>query len=532
MAVAQALELPLLARAGILAPVRPDKLVRMADALRRYGATPAAACAASAARYGPATAIVDERGELSYDALEARTSDLAAGLADLGVRSGQTVAIMCRNHRGLLEGVIAAGKLGAHALLLNTGFAAPQLAEVIARESATAVVFDEEFRELVAPALDGRLGVVAWTDDPGAPRDEPTLEALIATGDGRRLPAPAGHGRFVLLTSGTTGTPKGARRDSAPRGLGLAGALLSKIPMRTGEVTYVAAPAFHSLGFGHAMLTLALGGTLVLRRHFDPQETLAAVAEHRCRVLVLVPVMLKRILDLPDDVRAGYDVSSLRVVHATGSAMGAVLARRALQEFGDVLYSLYGSTEVAWVTIATPQDLRAAPGCAGRPPRATEVRLYDADGRRAARGKGGRIFVRNPMTFSGYTDGATKEVIDGFMSTGDVGHFDEDGRLYVDGRDDEMIVSGGENVFPSEVEDLLHRLPGVADAAVVGVRDDEFGQRLKAFVVLAPGSDLDEAAVQSHVRANLARYKVPREVIFTDAIPRNTTGKILKRELV
>ncbi len=531
MAVDQALELPLLVQAGILAPIRPDKLVRMADALRRYGATPAGVCAASAARYGSAIAIVDERGELTYDELEARTGDLAAGLSALGVQADQTVAVMCRNHRGLLEAVIAAGKLGAHALLLNTGFAAPQLTEVVAREGAAVVVFDEEFRGLVAPALNGRLGVVAWTDGASTPAGEPTLDALIASGDGRRLPAPPGHGRFVLLTSGTTGTPKGARRDSAPRGLGLAGALLSKIPMRTGEVTHVAAPAFHTLGFGHALLTLVLGGTLVLRRHFDPEAVLAAVAGHRCRVLVLVPVMLKRILDLPDDVRARYDVCSLRVIHATGSAMGAVLAQRALDEYGDVLYSLYGSTEVAWVTIATPQDLRAAPGCAGRPPRATEVRLYDGDGRRATQGASGRIFVRNPMTFSGYTDGGTKEVVDGFMSTGDVGHFDAAGRLYVDGRDDEMIVSGGENVFPSEVEDLLHRLPGVADVAVVGVRDEEFGQRLKAFVVPAPDTELDEATVQAHVRANLARYKVPRDVIFVNEIPRNTTGKILKREL-
>jgi fatty-acyl-CoA synthase len=386
MAVDQALVLPLLVQAGILAPVRPDKVVRMADALRRYGATPAAACAASAARYGPATAIADERGELTYDELEARTSDLAAGLAGLGVHAGQTVAVMCRNHRGLLEAVIAAGKLGAHALLLNTGFAGPQLAEVADREGAGVVVFDEEFRDLVTPALEGRLGVVAWTEVDDGLGGDPTLEALIAAGDGRGLPAPPEHGRFVLLTSGTTGTPKGARRDTAPRGLGLAGALLSKIPMRTGEPTHVAAPAFHTLGFGHALLTLVLGGTLVLRRHFDPEAALAAVAEHRCRVLVLVPVMLKRILDLPDDVRARYDVSGLRVIHATGSAMGAALAQRALEEYGDVLYSLYGSTEVAWVTIATPQDLRAAPGCAGRPPRGTGVRLYDADGRRVPRG--------------------------------------------------------------------------------------------------------------------------------------------------
>ncbi len=224
-------------------------------------------------------------------------------------------------------------------------------------------------------------------------------------------------------------------------------------------------------------------------------------------------------------------MSALRIIHATGSAMGAPLAQRALDEYGDVLYSLYGSTEVAWVTIATPQDLRAAPGCAGRPPRATTVRLLDDDGRRVPEGQPGRIFVKNPMTFGGYTDGQTKQVVDGHMSTGDVGHFDAGGRLHVDGRDDDMIVSGGENVFPSEVEDLLARHGGVDDVAVIGVDDAEFGQRLKAFVVRTPSTDLDSGTLTGHVRSQLARHKVPREVVFVDVIPRNATGKVLKREL-
>ncbi len=532
MAVDQALELPLLARAGVLAPVRPDRLVRMADALRRYGAGPAAACAASAARYGDAPALHDDLGRLSFTELEARTNALADAFGGLGVTAGATVAVMCRNHRGLLEAMIAAGKVGAHVVLMNTGFAAPQLAAVAEREGVGVVVFDEDLRALVAGALPGRLGIVAWTDPGETPAGgEPTLEQLIASGDGRHLPAPPSHGRFVLLTSGTTGTPKGATRATAPRGLGLAGALLSKIPMRAGERTHVAAPAFHTLGFGHTLLTLVLGGELVLHRRFDPERTLAAVADERCRVLVLVPVMLKRILDLPDDVRARYDTSALRIIHATGSAMGATLAQRALDEYGDVLYSLYGSTEVAWVTIATPPDLRAAPGCAGRPPRSTSVRLLDGDGVPVPRGAAGRIFVRNPMLFSGYTDGGSKEVVDGHMSTGDVGHLDGGGRLHVDGRDDEMIVSGGENVFPSEVEALLMDQPEVHDVAVVGVADDEFGQRLKAFVVRAPGATLDAADVQTRVREGLARFKVPREVVFLDELPRNATGKVLKREL-
>ena len=219
------------------------------------------------------------------------------------------------------------------------------------------------------------------------------------------------------------------------------------------------------------------------------------------------------------------------MIAVSGSALPGELALRVMDHFGPVLYNLYGSTEVAWATIAGPEDMRAAPGTAGRAPHGTVVRLYDEEGRSVAPGQTGRIFVGNDMAFDGYTGGGGKEVIAGLMSTGDVGHFDEDGRLFVDGRDDEMIVSGGENVFPREVEDLLADHPAVVEAAVVGVADDEWGQRLRAVVVLVGGAAAGEAELQDYVKANLARYKVPREVLFVAELPRNATGKVLKREL-
>src|SRR6478672_1423475 len=293
----------------------------------------------------------------------------------------------------------------------------------------------------------------------------------------------------------------------------------------------IAAPMFHSWGFAHFTLALPLASTLVLRRKFDPEETLRAVSQHRATALAVVPVMLQRILELPRETIARYDTSSLRVIAASGSVLPGELATRTMDTFGDVLYNLYGSTEVAWATIATPADLRAAPGTAGRPPMGTIVKLLDADGREAAPGEGGRIFVANEMMFEGYTGGGGKEIVDGLMSTGDVGRFDADGRLFVEGRDDEMIVSGGENVFPREVEDLLSDHPDIEEAAVVGVPDDDFGQRLRAFVVLRHPGALDAEAVQAYVKQNLARYKVPRDVLFIDQLPRNATGKVLKREL-
>ena len=293
----------------------------------------------------------------------------------------------------------------------------------------------------------------------------------------------------------------------------------------------IAAPMFHSWGFAHFTLALPLASTLVLRRRFDPEDTLRAVAQHRASALAVVPVMLQRILELPQETIARYDTHALKVIAVSGSALPGELATRAMDVFGDVVYNLYGSTEVAWATIATPADLRAAPGTAGRPPLGTIVKLLDAEGREARPGEGGRIFVANELVFEGYTGGGGKEIVGGLMSTGDVGHFDAAGRLFVDGRDDEMIVSGGENVFPREVEDLLADNEQIEEAAVIGVDDAEWGQRLKAFVVPRNGAQLSEDTVKGYVKENLARYKVPREVVFLDELPRNATGKVLKREL-
>jgi acyl-CoA synthetase (AMP-forming)/AMP-acid ligase II len=397
------------------------------------------------------------------------------------------------------------------------------------RENPAGLVYDEDFANLVHDGGEGRIRFVGWSE-PGADLADPSLEDLIAKGSTVNLTPPAEPGRVVILTSGTTGAPKGAARKQPDSPLPLA-ALFSKIPLKARETTVIAAPMFHSWGFGHFTLALPLSSTIVLRRRFDPEETLRAVAEHRATALAVVPVMLQRILELPIETIKSYDTHALKIISLSGSALPGELAIRAMDTFGDVLYNLYGSTEVAWATIATPADLRAAPGTAGKPPLGTVVKLLDEQGHEVPQGHNGRIFVANEMVFEGYTGGGGKEIVEGLMSTGDVGRMDAAGRLFVDGRDDEMIVSGGENVFPREVEDLLADHEGVEEAAVIGVEDEKFGQRLKAFVVSRDGSGLDEEAVKEYVKHNLARYKVPREVVFVDELPRNATGKVLKREL-
>jgi fatty-acyl-CoA synthase len=514
-----------LAETGMM---NPGLLINMGLAARKWGLTPAVGFAAGARRHPDKVALVDEIGELSYGEVHDRTNRLANALVELGVQPGQGVGVMCRDHRGFIDASVALAKIGADTLYLNTGFAAPQLADVMEREGAVGLIYDQEFAKLLDKVkTDHRI--VAWVDDE-AGNDDPTLEALIEKGSTDEPSKPEKEGRIVILTSGTTGTPKGAPRKSV-KGLGPLVSFLSKIPLRTGEMTHIAAPLFHSWGMAHLTIAQGLGSSVSIRRKFDPEETLEAIDKYKPTVLAVVPVMLQRILDLPQGVRAKYDTSSLRVIAASGSALSGKLATRTMDSFGDILYNLYGSTEVAWASIAIPEDMRAAPDTAGKPPVGTVVKIFDNDGKELPIGETGRIFVGNDMLFEGYTGGGNKEFIDGLMSSGDVGHLDDEGRLFVEGRDDDMIVSGGENVFPAEVEDLIGGHDAVEEVAVIGVDDEQYGQRLKAFVVTRDGSSLTEDDVKAYVREHLARYKIPREVTFVDELPRNTTGKVLKRDL-
>ncbi|HXF32460.1 MAG TPA: AMP-binding protein [Solirubrobacterales bacterium] len=518
-----------LREAGVIAPMRPDKAIRVASTFLRWGASPATGVATAAIEHPHEIAILDERGSLTWERLHKRSNALAHAFAAMGIGPGDGVGIMARNHRGFLEATLASAKLGASALYLNTMFSGPQLVDVMKREGPKALVYDEEFEDLLSGVEPGVRRIVAWHDG-APPAGATTLEQLMADGDDSDHQPPPDKPRFVILTSGTTGTPKGAQRTS-PDGLMALAAVLDMIPYRRGSTIMIAAPLFHSWGFFHFVVSLPTASTMVLRRRFDPEGTLAAIERTRADVLGAVPVMVQRILGLPSEVLDRYKLPSLRVVSLSGSALPGELATLWMDRFGDSIYNLYGSTEVAYATIATPADLRAAPGTAGRPPRGTVVKLLDDQGKEVPRGEVGRIFVGNEMRMEGYTGGGNKEAIDGLLSSGDVGHIDEEGRLFVDGRDDEMIVSGGENVFPREVEDCLADLDGIAEVAVIGVEDAEFGQRLAAFVVLEQGVTLSEADLGAHVKANLASYKTPREVEFMDELPRNATGKVLKRVL-
>jgi len=473
--------------------------------------------AVGAARWPHRAAMIDDDGSITYRELLARTEALAGALGLQGVGPGQAVGILCRNGRGFVEAVFGTAVLGADVVLLNTDFQTDALAGALDSHRIQTVVCDDEFADRVR-AADESVTVI----DPAAATERP----------GQRRPKVAAAGRIVLLTSGTTGRPKGVPRkpDIAPA-LGVGASILDRTGLRVGSRIAVAVPMFHGLGFGMLILTMTLGGTALTLRRFDAEATLAQASQHRADGFTAVPVMLARILDLPDDVRAQHPLPSLRVVISSGARLDPSLARRFSDAYGDVIYNGYGSSEVGIGSLATPADLRETPETVGRPVAGTPVRIIDERGKPVGPQVTGRVYVGGELTFDTYTGGETKDVVADMMSTGDMGYFDEEGRLYIVGREDDMIVSGGENVYPRAVENALAEHPDVADNAVIGVPDDDYGERLAAFVVPQPDASVDASQLRDYLKDKVSRYEQPRDIEIVSEIPRNPAGKVQRNEL-
>lgn len=514
-------------RAGIITAMRPDKYLRIAAAMARENMSVTSGFAASAQRCPNRPGLVDELGTLTWQQVDQQADALAAGLQALPGGEPKVLGIMARNHRGFVLSLIAANRIGADVLLLNTSFAAPAMAEVVNRESVDAVIYDEEFTDTVDRALSDRpiaARIVAWTDTHA---HDATVAKLVEQHRGEEPRRAEEKSKVILLTSGTTGTPKGAKHSGG--GTEVLKSILDRTPWHTEERVVIVAPMFHAWGFSQLAFAASMACTIVTRRKFDPEATLELVDRHRAKGLCVVPVMFDRIMELPENVLNRYDGRTLRFAAASGSRMRPDVVIAFMDRFGDIIYNNYNATEAGMIATATPADLRAAPDTAGRPAEGTEIRILDTEFRQVPTGEVGTIYVRNSTQFDGYTSGTTKDFHEGFMSSGDVGYLDQAGRLFVVGRDDEMIVSGGENVYPIEVEKVLAGHPDVAEAAVIGADDAQYGQRLVAFVVLSGAVTPDE--LKAYVRENLANYKVPREITVLAELPRNSTGKIDRRQL-
>lgn len=480
---------------------------------------------------GDKLAIHDRKGTLTWSELDLAANKMADALQAAGVRPGDRVAAVLRNGREFVQVAFGTQKMGVASCPLNT-FAKPkELAATFDNSRAKILFYDTDHAEQIRAAGIEDVPLVFTGDPSRALEGSISFDAFVG-GSSEQPPPPftrkGGAPRIIIQTSGTTGTPKGASRDASATGLGALANLIKIVPYHRDDVILIPTPMFHSFGLVSLSIGSGLGATMVLPHKFDPQETLSLIETHRATAVSLVPVMIRRILSLPDEVKSRYDLSSLRILLVSGSAMGRDLRHEATDLFGDVIYDLYGSTEVGWVSIATPEDIREHPISVGKPSPGIEVAIFSPKGARVATGQTGEIHVKSRYVFEGYTSGDRKDEREGYMSIGDLGRLDREGFLYVESRADDMVIIGGENVYPIEVEDTITSIEGVSDAAVVGVEDDEYGQILIAFVE----GNVDEDLVRKTCKEELASYKVPKRVEVLDELPRTGTGKVLKRKLI
>lgn len=518
---------------GALHPIGPAAAVSIARGYHAYGPSLGLLIAVSAARHPDRIALIDESGAVTYRELMRRSEAIAAALHSLAPDL-RTVGILCRNHRGFVEAVIAGSRLGCELVFLNTELPAAQLARILERHAPDILVHDDEYLAALAEAGYPGIQVRGWRD--AQVRSElPTLDQLAR----QRHPSPPPArqpARITLLTSGTSGMAKGVARKIGLRpALEAAASLAAAARLSHRDIAIVAPPFFHGFGLGALAGQLALGATAVTRRRFDPELALADIQRHRATVFIGVPIMIQRLAALPDEIRRRYDLSALRLALTGAAPISPNTIAKFLRDFGPRLVNGYGSTEAGVVSIATPADLAYSPKTVGRPILGVSVRILRADRTPAAIGETGTVFVRGGLGFNGYTadragSAPIKEVRDGYVNVGDMGHLDAQGRLYIDGRDDEMIVSGGENIYPREVENALSEHPAVADVIVVGIADPEYGQVLRAYLVTTDADPGDDALAQ-HIRTRLERYKVPKQFVRLSELPRNPSGKVLRHRL-
>jgi fatty-acyl-CoA synthase len=442
-------------------------------------------------------AVHDRHGTLTWKELDERANRAANMLTALGLQGNDRVAMVLRNGREMVEVALGAQKLGIIACPLNTWAKTKELEATLDQSDPKVLVYDTKHADQVKKVVKGNVDLVSVGAQADALDGSFDYETLLAESSAAPPPPFArntGAAKIVIHTSGTTGTPKGAARNASAAGLGPLANLIGRVPYRRDDVIFCPAPMFHSFGLATFTFGAALGATMVLPEKFDPEASLEWIEKYKATAASFVPVMLRRIVSLDDDIKKKYDLSSLRIVMASGSVLSTDLRKAATELFGEVIYDLYGSTEIGWVAIATPDDMKSRPKTVGKP----------------------------------VESGESKDERDGYMAIGDYGKLDDDGYLFVESRTDDMVVVGGENVYPIEIEQVIESIDGVSEVTVLGVQDEEYGEVLAAFIV----GTADVSSIEKRCKDELASYKVPKRIEVRDDLPRNATGKIVKRELI
>ena len=489
----------------------------------------------------PATPGVDGRARdrvWSFAELDRAIDRAARALTRRGVGRGTAVVFALKNRAEAIVLPAAVSRLGGSSVTISWRSTPSEIEYLVGHSGARVVLFDADIADAVrvAQARVPALAADAWIAVGGAAEGFPAFDALVAdaaTGE-VVVDADTGDAAVVIYTSGTTGRPKGAVRKFPKDALSGAMAFIGETPLRVGQTHLCVCPLYHSTAFGFVELTYILGGSIVLLPDFKPETFLWAVRTYRVETTAVVPTMLHRLMELGADTVRSHDTSSLTAIFSGGAPLPASLATEVMDTVGEKLWNFYGATETGLVTVAGPKDLRASPGTIGHRVPGNEIRLVDEQGRDCPVGSVGELYVRSSLMVEGYAkdpDATKSSMLEGFFSVGDLARVDGRGCYHLEGRKRDMIISGGVNVYPAEVEAALDAHPDVSEAAVLGVPDKEWGERVRAFVVRRAGTTLDEAALREHCKQRLAGPKVPRDFVFLDALPRNPTGKVLKREL-
>jgi len=538
-----------LRKAGALQPVSPVGVARFVQAARRSRLGPHLAPMFQAAVHPEREALVEYGSagvrRLTWAELDAAINRLVGALAARGAARGSRVAIMLPNGCEYLIAQQALARGGGTAVQIGYRSKPAEIAYILANAEPHATLVHADYVAAMSDARalagqggpmivvggDGRAdvagSVTSWDAALAAAAPElPRTRAARRAGDD--------GGGIIVYTSGTTGKPKGASRAWNRTGFESVADMILQVGMRADDRHLVVCPLYHSAAPAFVAIMLALGAPVVLMNHFDPEGALALIQRERITCSLMVPTMLVRIGNLPAQTIARYDTTSLRWVMSGAAPLTTEAARRFMARFGPILWNFYGATETGLVTLAGPADHLSRPGTIGRALRGNEIRLLDDAGAEVPRGAVGELFARNTTLISGYhnNDEATQSSLrDGFFSVGDMGRVDPDGYYYLESRKHDMVISGGVNIYPREIEDHLHTHPAILEAAVIGVPDPEWGETLRAFIVLRDGAALSAAEVIDHCRQALADFKRPRQVTFLPELPRNPTGKVLKREL-
>jgi acyl-CoA synthetase (AMP-forming)/AMP-acid ligase II len=502
--------------AGVLRMIgwlSPSAVGRLAGSIRSYGVNLLALLHLSANMHGDNAALADERETVTYRELFERAEALSAALREAyGLSPGRKAGLLCRNHVPCVTILAAVSGTGADLVLLNPELGDGQLEDMLGKHGFDLLIADRDgFPQAAVSSCSG----VLWSDDAARLAEGRSGDGTRSGRKRRRTSS----GRLVMLTGGTTGDAKtAAHKPSLFRYLDGFADFVSRLNVLNHANAYVATPLYHGYGLAVLLLFLAVGKMVVLRRRFDAEEACRLIRGHRIEVVTVVPLMLHRMLAADPEA-----LQSLRCIASGGAELSPKLAMKTKCRLGDVLYNLYGTSETGLNMIAGPRELSRAPGTIGTPVRGVKVKIVDGGGKEAAVGQTGHLLVRSK--------GAGASGVNAWLTTGDLAWRDESGLYYLSGRADDMIISGGENVYPRDVERVILEHPAVVDAAVIGVPDEQYGERLKAFVQPEADAAMTPAELADWLHPRLARFQMPREFVFVDRLPYTTLGKLDRKAL-